>query len=71
MLELETCFFNRTQVMDTVYQTLKTATNGAMTTYILSQAKPAEEGTFYYDDFLGDGDISLDGKPLVKAKTVD
>ncbi|GFS15835.1 hypothetical protein ElyMa_006780600 [Elysia marginata] len=52
------------KVMATVYEILKNATTKAMTTYILSQARPAEQDTFYFDDFLGDGDLTLEGKPL-------
>ncbi|RUS77973.1 hypothetical protein EGW08_014282 [Elysia chlorotica] len=56
------------QVMATVYETLKSATNHAMTTYILSQAKPVEKETFYFDDFLGDGDLTQFGKPLNRGE---
>ncbi|KAK3776404.1 hypothetical protein RRG08_023757 [Elysia crispata] len=55
-------------VMATVYQTLENATNHAMTAYILSQARPAGEENFYFDDFLGNGDLTSSGKPLNRGE---
>ncbi|GFN84641.1 hypothetical protein PoB_001114700 [Plakobranchus ocellatus] len=56
------------KVMEAAYEILKNATNHAMTSYILSQARPSEHETYYFDDFLGNGDLTLEGKPLKRGE---
>ncbi|XP_035824372.1 uncharacterized protein LOC101854700 [Aplysia californica] len=55
-------------IMETVYQILKSAVEGEMTKYILSKGKKDEQGGIYYDDFLGDGDLTHDNKTLVRGE---
>ncbi|GFN84616.1 hypothetical protein PoB_001112200, partial [Plakobranchus ocellatus] len=52
------------EVMKKVYAILKDACLGAMTKDILAKAQYEEKGKNYFDDFLGNADKDVFGKPL-------
>ena len=54
--------------MRTVMEGLGTALKGNMTTHVISQTKMEGADMIYFDDFLGDGDIDNNGKPVVSSK---
>lgn len=55
-------------VMETVYLILKEAVEGAMTESIILKAKYKGSDQIYYDDFLGNGDLTPDNKTLKRAE---
>ncbi|KAK6985584.1 hypothetical protein BgiMline_015171 [Biomphalaria glabrata] len=55
-------------VMEAVYNILKNATQYEMTKAILAQAKSEQSEKVYFDDFLGDGDVTHDHKPLIRGE---
>jgi len=55
-------------VMEEVYQMLKQAVEGEMTRYILFKGEYDGLGHIYYDDFLGDGDLTPENKTLKRAE---
>ncbi|CAL1548874.1 unnamed protein product, partial [Lymnaea stagnalis] len=52
-------------VMETVYYLLKDVAENEMTHFILSKVKHEGTDRVYFDDFLGEDDVTDENKPLV------
>ncbi|CAG5118557.1 unnamed protein product, partial [Candidula unifasciata] len=68
---LETYRRNRTlpfEVMETVYKMFRDVAETHMTKNILDLAERDKAGRVYFDDFLGDGDVTFGGRPLNRAE---
>ncbi|CAL1548972.1 unnamed protein product, partial [Lymnaea stagnalis] len=55
-------------VMETVHYLLKDVAENEMTRFILSKAKHEGTDRVYFDDFLGDDDVTDENKPLVRSE---
>ncbi|XP_012938109.1 uncharacterized protein LOC101859330 [Aplysia californica] len=54
--------------LETVYQMLRGALQEEMTHDILAKAQTGGAEEFYFDDFLGDGDLTHDNRTLVRGE---
>lgn len=57
-----------TEVMRLVFKNLKQALEGEATRFLLSNAKYSDDGSLYFDDFLGNGDVTDDNKPIIRGE---
>uniref|UniRef100_A0A0B7B8E5 Uncharacterized protein n=1 Tax=Arion vulgaris TaxID=1028688 RepID=A0A0B7B8E5_9EUPU len=55
--------------MELIFSNLKQAMEGEATRFIISDVKrDDDDGSLYFDDFLGNGDLTADNKPIIRGE---